>query len=168
MDTNTNNTNTTNTTNGNGGITPTTIDKETAGMGLKIDAHVRLIAPISNLLAFASVRIEDCFVVDNIKVVASDKGLFVNMPSAQDNKGNYHDICFPMTANFRAKLNAAVLDGYAAAVEKNMNIGMAQREFAEKPEIAERLEANKQKAAAHNASRPAPTLPNRASDAISA
>ena len=157
----------TNTTNGNG-ITPTTIDKEVAGMGLKVDANVRLIAPKSNLLAFASVRIEDCFVIDNIKVVAGEKGLFVDMPSAQDANGKYHDICFPITANFREKLNAAVLDGYAAAIEKNVDIGKGQREFADKPGIAERLEAGKAKAAEHNAARPAPPAPNRVGDAIGA
>jgi stage V sporulation protein G len=123
---------------------------ETAGADLKLDSNVRLITPKNNLLAFASVKIADCF-------VAGEKGLFVDMPSAQDAKGNYRDICFPVTAAFREKLNTAVLDGYAAAVEKNKDIGKAQREFAEKPGIAERLEAGKQKAAEYNASRPAPT-----------
>ena len=154
----------------NSGIIPTTIDKETAGMGLKLDASVRLITPKNNLLAFASVRIEDCFVVDNIKVVAGDKGLFVDMPSAKDANDKYHDICFPVTANFREKLNAAVLDGYAAAVEKNMDIGKAQREFAEKPEISGRLAEGKQKADKQNAARPAPAAdaPRRTGDAIGA
>ena len=150
MDTN----NTNGTANGGSEVTP---KNSTAGLDLKLDANVRLIPPTNNLLAFASVKIADCFVVDNIKVVAGEKGLFVDMPSAQDKNGKFHNICFPVTTLFHAKLEAAVLSGYAAAVEKNMNIGEAQKEFAEKPEIAGRLAANKEKAAAHNASRPAPT-----------
>lgn len=106
---------------------------------LKLDVSVRPITPKNNLLAFASVKIADCFVVDNIKIVAGDKGLFVNMPSAQDSKGKFHDIAFPVTADFRQQLQNAVLDGYTAAVEKVQNIGAAQREFTEKPSIKDKL-----------------------------
>lgn len=106
---------------------------------LKLDVTVRPITPKNNLLAFASVKIADCFVVDNIKIVAGDKGLFVNMPSAQDGKGKFHDVCFPVTADFRQQLQNAVLDGYTAAVEKVQNIGAAQREFTEKPSIKDML-----------------------------
>lgn len=114
---------------------------ETAGAAepLKLDVSVRPITPKNNLLAFASVKIADCFVVDNIKIVAGDKGLFVNMPSAQDGKGKFHDVCFPVTADFRQQLQNAVLDGYTAAVEKVQNIGAAQREFTEKPSIKDKL-----------------------------
>lgn len=114
---------------------------ETAGAAdpLKLDVSVRPITPKNNLLAFASVKIADCFVVDNIKIVAGDKGLFVNMPSAQDSKGKFHDVCFPVTADFRQQLQNAILEGYTAAVEKVQNIGAAQREFTEKPSIKDKL-----------------------------
>ncbi|MDD3229803.1 MAG: SpoVG family protein [Oscillospiraceae bacterium] len=121
--------------------TNTNAVSEVAGTAepLKLDVTVRPITPKNNLLAFASVKIADCFVVDNIKIVAGDKGLFVNMPSAQDGKGKFHDVCFPVTADFRQHLQTAVLDGYTAAVEKVQNIGAAQREFTEKPSIKDML-----------------------------
>ena len=131
-------------------------DKNLAGMDLKLDASVRLIEPKNNLLAVASVTFDDCFVVKGIKVVAGEKGLFVDMPSAQDNSGNYHDIAHPITAAFRERLNSVVMEGYNAALEKNHNIGKAQREYADKPPIADRLAAGKEKAAAFNSARPAP------------
>ncbi len=140
-------------------------NKEIAGANLKLDASVRLIPPQNNLLAFASVKIEDCFVVDNIKVCTGEKGLFVDMPSAKDKEGKYHDICFPITAAFRERLNNTVLDGYAAAVEKNQNIAKAQQPFVDKPPISGRLEANKARAAERNASRPAPATERQKSAA---
>lgn len=106
---------------------------------IKLDVSVRPITPKNNLLAFASVKIADCFVVDNIKIVAGEKGLFVNMPSAQDSKGKFHDVAYPITADFRQQLQTAVLDSYAAAVEKVQDIGAAQREFTEKPSIKDQL-----------------------------
>lgn len=121
---------------------------------LKLDVSVRPITPKNNLLAFASVKIADCFVVDSIKIVAGEKGLFVNMPSAQDNKGKFHDVCFPVTADFRQQLQNAILDSYAAAVEKVQDIGAAQREFTEKPLIRDRLKEGAKASAERAASTP--------------
>ena len=144
--------------------TNTAPDKETAGMNIKLDASVRLIEPKNNLLAVASVTLDDCFVVKGIKVVAGEKGLFVDMPSAQDSNGNYHDVAHPITGPFRERLNAAVMDGYNTALEKNHNIGKAQREFADKPPIADRLAAGKERAAAFNNARPTPDAARRPSN----
>ena len=39
------------------------------------------------------------------------------MPSTQDNKGNWRDVCWPVTADFRRQLNEALIEGYGAAIE---------------------------------------------------
>ena len=124
-----------------------------AGMDLKLDVNVRLIEPKNNLLAVASVTIGDCFVVKGIKVAAGEKGLFVSMPSAQDGNGNYHDIAHPITGAFRERLNRVVMDGYDNAIERNQSIGNAQRGYAIKTPIADRLEAGKVKAYEQSAGR---------------
>ena len=136
-------------------------DKAAAGMDLKLDANVRLIEPKNNLMAVASVTIEDCFVVKGIKIVSGEKGLFVDMPSAQDGNGTYRDIAHPITAAFRERLNDVVMEGYNAALEKNLNIGKAQRQISDKQPIADRLAAGKEKASAHNAARPTPDNPRK-------
>jgi stage V sporulation protein G len=123
---------------------------------IKVEANVRPIKPINNLVAFASVKIADCFVVDNIKVVAGEKGLMVDMPSVKGGDGKYHDVAFPVTADFRKQINEAIVDGYAAAVDKVRNIGEAQKEYTEKPRIADQLRAGQEKAAARDAARPQP------------
>jgi len=85
---------------------------------MKLDVTVRPITPKNNLIAFASVKINDCFVVDGIKILTGSKGLFVDMPSVPDGKGSYNDVCYPTTADFRAQITKAVLDGYDAAIDK--------------------------------------------------
>lgn len=134
---------------------------------LRLDVSVRPITPKNNLLAFASVKIADCFVVDSIKIVAGEKGLYVNMPSAQDSKGKFHDVAYPVTADFRQQLQTAILDSYAAAVEKVQGIGAAQREFTEKPSIKDQLKEGAKASAERMAAAPkTPDTPKRGENAI--
>ena len=79
---------------------------ETAG-GLPLDVRVRPIAPMGNLLAFANVTIGGCFKIDGFRICSSEKGLYVNMPATQDKGGNWKDVCWPVTAEFRKQLNDA-------------------------------------------------------------
>ena len=64
---------------------------------LKLDVSVRVIEPVKNLMGFASVKFNDCFVVENLKIVQGSKGLFVGMPSQPDGKGGYRDMAYPVT-----------------------------------------------------------------------
>ena len=41
---------------------------------LKLDVSVRVIEPVKNLMGFASVKFNDCFVVENLKIVQGSKG----------------------------------------------------------------------------------------------
>ena len=59
---------------------------------LKLDVSVRVIEPVKNLMGFASVKFNDCFVVENLKIVQGSKGLFVGMPSQPDGKGGYENV----------------------------------------------------------------------------
>ena len=86
---------------------------------VKLDVRAYPIAePKGNVVAFASVTINDMFAVNNIRVVNSDKGPFVAMPQVKDKEGQYRDICFPVTAELRKQLNEAILGAYTAEKEK--------------------------------------------------
>jgi DNA-binding cell septation regulator SpoVG len=87
----------------------------------------------SNVKAVGQIYIEDSFIINNINVIEGKKGLFVTMPSYktkkvdEEGKAVYQDICYPVTKDFRDKLFASILDGYAVEkdkaapeVEKNM------------------------------------------------
>ena len=55
---------------------------------LKLDVSVRPIAPMDNLLGFANITINDCFVVEGFRICSGENGLYVNMPFQQDKNGN--------------------------------------------------------------------------------
>ena len=106
---------------------------------LKLDVSVRVIEPNKNLMGFASVKFNDSFVVENVKILQGQKGLFVGMPSQSDGKGGYRDMAYPVTKEFREQLNAAVLGAYEAKLEQ-----MAERATNERPSISEQLKAGKE------------------------
>ena len=136
--------------------TPETVE------GLKLDVRVNPIVPRGNLLAFASVTINDSFKIDGFRICSSEKGLFVNMPSTQDGKGNWKDVCWPVTADFRRQLNEALIDGYGQAIENLQATLEATKGAAEKPSLAGALKENagKVKSQPANAA-PAKSEPSR-------
>ncbi len=65
----------------------------------------------------ASVNINGVFAVRGVKVLESNKGLFVAMP--QYKVGNeYKDICFPCTKESREQFNAAVMKAYEQTISQ--------------------------------------------------
>lgn len=123
----------------------------------KLDISVRPIEPKGNLLGFASLKINDSFVIDDFKVLQSDKGLFVGMPSKPDrnSKTGYRDTARPITKEFRAELTEAVTTAYHEAVEK-LQARAATIPAAEKQSIQKQLSNGEKQAARDNASRPSP------------
>ena len=116
-------------------------EKETkaAYAPLKLDVSVRVIEPVKNLMGFASVKFNDCFVVENLKIIQGSKGFFVGMPSAPDGKGGYRETAKPITKEFREELNAAVLEAYEAKLEQ-----MAERGSVGRASISDQLKAGKE------------------------
>jgi stage V sporulation protein G len=84
----------------------------------KIEARAYPIAePKSNTLAFASVNIDDKFAVSGIRIVSGENGLFVAMPQTRDNRGDWRDVCFPVTKELRQQISDTVLSEYANALD---------------------------------------------------
>lgn len=107
-----------------------------------------------NLLAFASATIGGCFAVNGLRVVESEKGKFVAMPSNKGSDGKYHDICCPTTAEMRKALDAAVLGAYEQVREAPKS-EKAPAKTPEKPSLRGVLQSAAKEAAAH----PAPETP---------
>lgn len=72
------------------------------------------------LKAFATIYLDKRFLVTGIRIVDCKNGLSVMMPSRKDNKGEYCDICFPITAKFREEIHTAVLKAYEDYMEKEI------------------------------------------------
>ena len=84
------------------------------------------------------------------------KGLFVGMPSQPDGKGSYRDMAYPVTKEFRAQLNSAVLEAYEAKLEQ-----MAERGNTGRASISEQLKAGKEAAEQTKAEKPAKAKASR-------
>lgn len=112
---------------------------------MKLDVSVRAIEPKGNLLGFANVKFNDCFVVEDFKILQTDKGLYVGMPSKPDksSKTGYRDTAKPITGEFRKQLHGAILTAYSAEIGRLQAVAAAQ----ERPSIKDQLEAGAKEAA---------------------
>ncbi|HHW29145.1 MAG TPA: septation regulator SpoVG [Syntrophomonadaceae bacterium] len=66
----------------------------------------------SRMKAVCSVTFDDVFVVHDIKVVESEKGLFIAMPSKRTPAGEFRDIAHPITSEARQFIQDAILKAY--------------------------------------------------------
>jgi stage V sporulation protein G len=71
----------------------------------KVDGHNRL-------KAIASVTIDDCFVIHELRIIEGDNGLFIAMPSRKLPEGEFKDIAHPINAETREQLEKAIIDEY--------------------------------------------------------
>ena len=78
------------------------------------DVRVRKVTSQNRMKAIASITIDDVFVIHDIKVIESDKGLFIAMPSRKTPNGEFRDIAHPINAETREKIQKAILEAYEA------------------------------------------------------
>lgn len=70
----------------------------------------------SKMKAVASITIDGEFVVHDIKVVESEKGLFIAMPSKKDGNGEYKDIAHPINTATRKRIQEKVIAKYEEVI----------------------------------------------------
>ncbi|AUG56086.1 septation regulator SpoVG [Acetivibrio saccincola] len=88
------------------------------------DVRIRKIDSEGKMKAVVSVTFDNEFVVHDIKVIESQNGLFIAMPSRKAPDGEFRDIAHPINAETRGKIQSAILDKYeyitaAAELEEN-------------------------------------------------
>ena len=69
----------------------------------------------SRMKGIASVLIDDCFAVHDLKIIEGDDGLFVAMPSRKTATGGYRDIAHPINPETRKLFEDTVLEAYKNA-----------------------------------------------------
>ncbi len=57
----------------------------------------------------ASIILDDCFVIHDLRVVDGDRGYFVAMPSRKLPNGDFKDIAHPLNSETRENIQEAVL-----------------------------------------------------------
>ena len=85
----------------------------------------------SRLKAFANVTLDAEFAVRGVKVIKGPDGYFVSMPSRRKPDGTYQDICHPVNAAMRRKLEKAVIDAYQSELGQAGPVDIPLRETPE-------------------------------------
>ncbi|MDP4181015.1 MAG: septation regulator SpoVG [Bacillota bacterium] len=76
------------------------------------DVRIRKIDAEGKMKAVVSVTFDNEFVVHDIKIIESQNGLFIAMPSRKTPDGEFRDIAHPVNAVTREKLQSAILEKY--------------------------------------------------------
>lgn len=66
----------------------------------------------SRMKGIASVLLDDCFIVHDIRIIEGDSGLFIAMPSRKTASGTYRDVAHPISSECRKMFEEAVLEVY--------------------------------------------------------
>jgi stage V sporulation protein G len=83
------------------------------------DVRVRIVKKDdSKLKAVASITIDDCFVIHDIKVIEGSEGNFIAMPSRKTADGEYKDIAHPINTETREELIKTILAAFEAEKAK--------------------------------------------------
>ncbi len=76
------------------------------------DIRIRKIEAEGKMKAVVSVTFDNEFVVHDIKIIESQNGLFIAMPSRKTPDGEFKDIAHPINASAREKLQKAVIEKF--------------------------------------------------------
>ena len=83
------------------------------------DVRIRMMQKDTlKLKAVASITIDDCFVVHDIKVIDGTEGYFIAMPNRKTADGEYKDIAHPLNTETRNQLAEIVLNAFKKELEK--------------------------------------------------
>ena len=64
------------------------------------------------LKAFATIILDDCFVIRDLKIIQGHGGLFVAMPSKKRKDRQFRDIAHPLNQETREEVEQAVFKAY--------------------------------------------------------
>ena len=84
------------------------------------DVRVRKISSQNRMKAIASITFDDVFVIHDIKVIESDKGLFIAMPSRKTPNGEFKDIAHPINTETREEIQAAIIAKYNETADEEV------------------------------------------------
>lgn len=81
--------------------------------GLEItDIKLKRLNNLGRFLGEASVTINDCLVIHNIKIIQLDGKRIASFPQKQLPNGNYVDVVHPITSDFRKYIEDYIFEMY--------------------------------------------------------
>ncbi len=76
----------------------------------------------TKLKAIASITIDECFVIHDVKIIQGETNCFIAMPSRKTKEGTFKDIAHPIKSEVRDELNKLVIEAYEAECDKSVKI----------------------------------------------
>ena len=76
----------------------------------------------SRMKGYATVTLDDCFVVRNIRIIQGEDKLFIAMPSRKTSTGDYKDVAHPISPEFRNELQNKIIAEYEAGLIEFMRL----------------------------------------------
>lgn len=73
----------------------------------------------AKLKALATITIDDCFAVHDIKVIEIDNECFISMPSRKTTLGEFKDIVHPLNRETREMLSNLIINEYRSALARS-------------------------------------------------
>ncbi|MCM1306788.1 MAG: septation regulator SpoVG [Bacteroides sp.] len=87
------------------------------------DVKIRMVnAENSKLKAVASLIIDECLAIHDIKIIEGDNGEFIAMPSRKTPSGDFKDIAHPINSDTREVMRKAIIDAYHHALTENSEV----------------------------------------------
>lgn len=83
------------------------------------------------LRAFVSIVFDNCFMVNDIKVIQGKDGMFISMPSRKKRNGKFKDVAHPLNNETRKMLEDQILSEYDRVLS-----GQSSGEARDKPRQA--------------------------------
>ncbi len=68
------------------------------------------------LKGYATMVFDNAFIVRDMKIIQSDEGYFVSMPSRRKKDGSFKDIVHPLNAETRTEIENKVIEEYKKVV----------------------------------------------------
>jgi stage V sporulation protein G len=94
--------------------------------------------------AFASIVIDDCFIVNDLRVMEGREGqVFVTMPARKSRNGQMRDIAHPLNREAREAIESKVLEEFERAVRELAipDESLASRKGGDQRSVLDRLAA---------------------------
>lgn len=107
------------------------------------DIRLRKIDTGGKMKAVVSVTFDEEFVVHDIKVIESQNGYFIAMPSRKTSDGEFKDIAHPINSATRDRIQSAILAKFKASVSEEEQEQSAEPEKIAEPKKAAEKEDNK-------------------------
>jgi stage V sporulation protein G len=98
------------------------------------------------LKAYASIVLDRCFIINDLKVIQGKRGLFISMPSRRRKRGGYRDVAHPLNNETRQLVEERVLAEYQTVLDSG--VPLVSAESLDEPQVAHWQEPAPEAAAA--------------------